>query len=96
MKKFKELKVWQKAITLVTDVYSATKEYPKEAGVQNMFPFTPSPNGTSPYKGKQFYTKTPRNSQSKQTFTRSFLPSRGEMSTDSGVKHLLITGLQKV
>ncbi|MEZ5103173.1 MAG: four helix bundle protein [Draconibacterium sp.] len=30
MNKFKELNVWQKAIQLVTKIYSQTSEYPKE------------------------------------------------------------------
>ena len=30
MNKFKELKVWQKAIQLVTKIYSVTKNFPKE------------------------------------------------------------------
>jgi four helix bundle protein len=30
MNKFKELKVWQKSIQLVTDIYSATIDFPKE------------------------------------------------------------------
>lgn len=30
MNKFKDLKVWQKAIELVTEIYGITKAYPKE------------------------------------------------------------------
>ena len=30
MNNFKELKVWQKSMTLVKEIYSATKDFPKE------------------------------------------------------------------
>lgn len=30
MNKFKDLKVWQKSIQLVTNIYSATSSFPKE------------------------------------------------------------------